>query len=177
MRSINLDVNLDKWGISEENIANLGEATIRGYRKGLKELQERAEEKLRMNMMIYGLSGSEYAGSVQIIENGYDGFSVIALKHMLYVEFGTGLVGAGQNADKQGRMSPPHPKQDLSPDFEGYDLKNHGMEGWYYLDASGKLKHTYGQIAKPVIYQTWLYIRRATYPIINGAIEKELSKL
>ena len=56
--------------------------------------------------------------------------------HAPFVEFGTGMVGAGH--------SHPH----ASEHGWAYDTNSHGNEGWYYYDSDrGSVRFTKGQVA------------------------------
>ena len=56
--------------------------------------------------------------------------------HAPFVEFGTGMVGAGHS----------HPN--ASEHGWAYDTNSHGNEGWYYYDPDrGKVRFTKGQVA------------------------------
>lgn len=65
----------------------------------------------------------------------------------VFVEFGTGVVGARS----------PHP--DLIPGW-GYDSSGHGESGWYYYkEADGQVHWTQGQPSHPFMYQTGKELR------------------
>jgi hypothetical protein len=58
-----------------------------------------------------------------------------------YVEFGTGIVGAGS----------PHPE--ASEKGVKYDRNKHGEKGWVYF-KNDKFRRTRGQTSKPFMYET-----------------------
>lgn len=58
--------------------------------------------------------------------------------YAIYVEYGTGIVGAGN----------PH------PDPWAYDVNNHGEEGWLFTGRDGLIYRTRGQPAHPFMYNT-----------------------
>lgn len=58
-----------------------------------------------------------------------------------YVEFGTGIVGAGS----------PHPE--ASEKGVKYDRNKHGERGWVYF-KNDKFRRTRGQTSKPFMYET-----------------------
>ena len=61
--------------------------------------------------------------------------------YAVYVEFGTGVVGA----------SSPHP----NPQGYQYDVNQHGEEGWVYYDEySEKFRWTKGFKSRPFMYNT-----------------------
>ena len=62
--------------------------------------------------------------------------------YAVFVEFGTGVVGAGQ----------PHP--DLPASWT-YDVNGHGDSGWWYYDeVTGTLGWTKGFVSRPFMYNT-----------------------
>lgn len=62
--------------------------------------------------------------------------------YAVFVEFGTGVVGAGQ----------PHPSPPVS---WTYDVNEHGNSGWWYYDADkGTLRWTKGFRSRPFMYNT-----------------------
>lgn len=88
------------------------------------------------------------------------GYVRVCADYVVYVEFGTGVVG-----DKS-----PHPDaQDLDYD---YDVNDHGEDGWFY-PYDNRRAHKYrfnpatkreqpwtaGEPAKPFMYDTSLYLR------------------
>lgn len=65
-----------------------------------------------------------------------------------YVEFGTGVVGAGS----------PHPK----PEVWQYDINSHGDDGWvYYDDDNGVFRWTKGYKSRPFMYNTARELERS----------------
>lgn len=71
-----------------------------------------------------------------------------------YVEYGTGIVGAGL---KEGGSE--HPTAGM--DGWDYDVNNHGEDGWWYFDFTrSKWQWTAGQPAKPFMYDTKLYLEK-----------------
>lgn len=119
--SININIDFDKWGIREERMAYLPQYIEIGYQKGLDKLIRNTKEKIREQMNLRGLSGSKYANGITVLRDGYNGLQITAMGYMIYVEFGTGIVGKGT-----------HPMPQLSEDFFGWDVNNHGDEGWVY---------------------------------------------
>lgn len=69
------------------------------------------------------------------------GFIIAGAPHAIYVEFGTGIVGANS----------PHP----DPVGWTYDINNHGDKGWFYFNSNdGKWHHTLGMESRPFMYNT-----------------------
>lgn len=60
--------------------------------------------------------------------------------HCAFVEFGTGVVGAGS----------PHPTMPWA-----YDVNQHGEKGWvYYDEKQGRFRWTKGMPSRPYMYNT-----------------------
>lgn len=60
--------------------------------------------------------------------------------HAAFVEFGTGVVGAGS----------PHPAMPWA-----YDVNQHGEKGWVYFDEKqGRFRWTKGMPSRPYMYNT-----------------------
>lgn len=71
-----------------------------------------------------------------------------------FVEYGTGIVGAGD----------PHPN--AGTDGWQYDINSHGAEGWYYIDNEGALRFTAGMPAHRFLYnavQDYLAVYKLIY--------------
>lgn len=91
--------------------------------------------------------GKVYSGGLQNSIHGFfdsssrTGIIRADAWYAIYVEYGTGVVGAGS----------PHP----SPDGWVYDAGGRGDEGWtYYNEKDGKFHHTTGEPSAPFMYQT-----------------------
>lgn len=65
--------------------------------------------------------------------------------HAIYVEYGTGIVGAGS----------PHPELNQSD----YDKHKHGEIGWVYFDPEYGFVRTKGQIGQQFFYRTKEYMK------------------
>lgn len=75
-----------------------------------------------------------------------------------YVEFGTGIVGAGS----------PHPQ--ASEKGIKYDRNKHGEKGWVYF-KDDKFRRTRGQTSKPFMYETAQQISE----VAIEALERQLT--
>lgn len=91
--------------------------------------------------------GAWYTGELESSISGYfspsTGVGIIkaGAPYAVYVEFGTGVVGAGS----------PHP----APAGWQYDVNDHGESGWwYYNDRDGKMHWTKGMQSRPFMYNT-----------------------
>lgn len=143
--------------------------------RGIGELGDRLLIKLHENLAKYGLADSELA-TTAYIKKFSDGFEIgTDAEHSTFVEFGTGIVGAGT----------PHPRPDLEAWV--YDSRGHGIEGWWYpttgsdpnkkkfVNENGQwFGWTAGQISRPYLYDTWKYGTQAVTPIIRKHIRRAL---
>lgn len=77
------------------------------------------------------------------------GFVIADCPYAIYVEYGTGIVGAAS----------PHPEAEGNWD---YDVKDHGEEGWVYRsDKDGKYHWTKGYISRPFMLHTLQWLEEA----------------
>lgn len=87
--------------------------------------------------------------------------------HAGYVEYGTGIVGAGL-----AKGGSEHPNADA--DGWAYDVNNHGADGWWYFDkVRGRRRWTMGMPARPFMYSTRFELERQA-PKITGKIFRSL---
>lgn len=80
----------------------------------------------------------ELRSSITAMAMGLAGQIIASSPHAAYVEFGTGIVGAGS----------PHPTLPWT-----YDVNGHGADGWWYL-KDGSWRWTAGQPARAYMYTT-----------------------
>ena len=97
--------------------------------------------------------GAVYTGELESSISGYfspsTGVGIIkaGAPYAVYVEFGTGIVGAGS----------PHP----APAGWRYDVNNHGEAGWWYFnDRDQKWHWTKGIESRPFMYNTVQILER-----------------
>ena len=97
--------------------------------------------------------GASYTGELSESIGGYfnsaRGVGVVycGAWYGVFVEFGTGVVGAGS----------PHP----APNGWKYDVNSHGDAGWWYFnDRDGKWHWTKGVRSKPFMYITVMELER-----------------
>ena len=97
--------------------------------------------------------------SIHAETNGATSAVVADAGHAAFVEFGTGVVGAGS----------PHPK----PGLAGwkYDVNEHGEKGWYYPGKDGKIHWTKGMPSRPFMYDTSIQIRDYVEPMAKEAMK------
>lgn len=75
--------------------------------------------------------------------------------HAAYVEFGTGVVGAGS----------PHPVG-----WE-YDIHGHGEKGWNYIGDDGRLHWTKGMPSRPYMWDTAQMLAEAVPDIVAEVLQ------
>jgi hypothetical protein len=108
--------------------------------------------------------GAFYTGELEESITGYYspstqvGIIKTDVPYAIYVEFGTGVVGAGS----------PHP----APAGWRYDVNNHGEAGWWYFnDRDQKWHWTKGIESRPFMYNTLQILERE-----SARIAKEVFK-
>lgn len=142
--------------LSKDSIKEAKEQ-LRKYKKSLPNKQRR---------LMFELAKRGYRVMEEEISNFYMPYSTGALKrhivvrlgddwctisndsdHALYVEFGTGIVGA-QN---------PYPNNKIG---YRYDINGHGEDGWYYYDEDEKrIRWTKGMRSRPFVHNTYLKLK------------------
>nr|DAM77426.1 MAG TPA: putative tail-component [Caudoviricetes sp.] len=71
----------------------------------------------------------------------------VGADYALFVEFGTGIVGARS----------PHPE----PENWQYDINSHGEKGWWYFDEKqNRYRWTKGQEASAFVYRTYEFMKK-----------------
>jgi hypothetical protein len=108
--------------------------------------------------------GAFYTGELEESITGYYspstqvGIIKTDVPYAIYVEFGTGVVGAGS----------PHP----APAGWRYDVNNHGEAGWWYFNERDQKWHwTKGIESRPFMYNTLQILERE-----SARIAKEVFK-
>ena len=77
------------------------------------------------------------------------GFVIADCPYAIYVEYGTGIVGA----------SSPHPEATGNWD---YDVNGHGLKGWIYRsDTDGEFHWTMGYVSRPFMLNTLRWLEEA----------------
>ena len=153
--------NMEGWQRGMQHLAD------RALTDAMEELGDKLYERLIKNLSKHKLE--RLMGDAYVTKYP-DGFEVgVRNDSAVYIEFGTGIVGAGQ----------PHPQ----PSREAwiYDINGHGIAGWWYpttesdrnptkyfsKNYGGWLAWTQGVKSRPFLYETWLYGTRAITPIVN----------
>ena len=106
---------------------------------------------------------SQEGTSISATISKYTGTIMARGSQVVYIEFGTGIVGA---------QNPEHPKPSLWPGYMGHDVNKHGSKGWYfpigdrshisvlYGKKVARYQHTTGRFASAFMYRTAMYVRR-----------------
>lgn len=83
------------------------------------------------------------------------GYVIADCVYAIYVEYGTGVVGAGLVDG-----SDPHPAAEANG--WDYDVRNHGEEGWFYRnDKDGHVYWTQGFVSRPFMLNTLRWLEEA----------------
>lgn len=105
-------------------------------------------------------SGDLLAGIVGTVD-GKKGAIHSTSGHSAYVEYGTGIVGAGS----------PHPEAGSYPGGWRYDVNEHGEAGWWYPGKDGKYRWTKGMPHRPFMYETAQILRQSVEDIAKSEME------
>ena len=88
------------------------------------------------------------------------GWVVVDAPYAVFVEYGTGVVGAEDGHTGIGDHDWNDPIVSMNGKvYAGYDSQGHGEAGWFYIDdRDGKRKWTKGYVSRPFMYNTmrWL---------------------
>lgn len=97
--------------------------------------------------------------SIHADVKGNTGKVIADAPHAAFVEFGTGVVGAGSS----------HP----NPALAGwkYDVNEHGEKGWWYPGDDGKLHWTKGMPSRPFMYSAGVQVEDRVYDIAKEAMQ------
>lgn len=143
---------------------NLSSDSIREAKKQLRQYKKTLPDKQKT--LMYKLGARGYTVMEEEINSFYMPYSTGALKrhivirlgddwctitndsdHALYVEFGTGIVGAAN----------PYPNNKIG---YRYDINGHGEDGWYYYDEDEKrIRWTKGMPSRPFVHNTYLRLK------------------
>lgn len=98
---------------------------------------------------------------VNKIDSQYDGDTgkiVSGAAHSAFCEFGTGIVGKGNQ----------HPEP--APGWV-YDVNEHGEAGWWYYDDQGNKRWTKGMPSRPYMYDTARMLRKMVEPMAKEVLK------
>ena len=152
------------FGLNEKDL-NRAIRELEEYRKEflrkcnelIRQLTEHGEEIAKLEVVQLGAFDT---GNLHDSIHGYFdpesrvGFIRAECWYAVYVEYGTGIVGARN----------PHP---LSGDHGWvYDINNHGENGWVYFSAHNgqcAFHHTRGQVSSPFMYNTFRILQQQAH--------------
>ena len=118
--------------------------TIKKY---IKQLTKQGYEYM---ISIVNVESGELKNSIswEFDELDQKGVINVGTNYSIFVEFGTGIVGANS----------PHPEP---KDGYEYDVNSHGMAGWYYFDEKqSRIRWTKGQKASAFVYKTVKFLSK-----------------
>lgn len=114
----------------------------------VKKLTERGADIARVKIVEMGaVDTSELLNSVESCLVGNIGYIRVNAEYGMFVEFGTGIVGAGKT----------HPASEAFG--WQYDIHQHGEKGWHFPADDGSYPITRGQPSRPFMYETALQLR------------------
>ena len=143
-------------------------SSIKEAKSEILELQNRIQEQTELSVKQLTQLGYEYMQSIVKVDTGELSSSIswdfntkenkgiikVGTKYAIFVEFGTGIVGA----------TSPHPK---AYNWQ-YDVNSHGENGWWYYDEKmGKLRWTKGQAASAFVYKTLEFMKKEAAGILK----------
>lgn len=157
----NIDITLDPASIQNaiNEINELRDGLINGLATLAEQLTQHGEVVAKMYVARW--SAIDTGNLVDSIVGEYDkgkheGTISTGVEYAVYVEFGTGIVGAGASHPLSGELG-----------IE-YDRNNHGSGGWWYPSEKGwyqpengpRLAWTKGMPSRPFMYDTMRELER-----------------
>lgn len=139
-----------------EKVEKLGDTvTKRLTEDGVKQAQGYA--------MFHGayFTGELVSGIVPEYHDG-KGYVHSTAPHTALVEMGTGIKGKKEQ----------NPNGTEPGGWEGYDIHNHGLDGWEYIGKDGKKHWTCGMPSRPFMYDTAQAIKQAVPLVVEDELKK-----
>jgi len=87
-----------------------------------------------------------------------------------YSEFGYGIVGAGSEIDTKPFTSDEYGAEAIGK--WNYDVRKHGLKGWWYPNRFGTPTHSIGQIPRRTIYRSYLSVLGNVGSYANSVFSK-----
>lgn len=154
----------------------LNKAIDNALDNALDEMADRIKVRLLKELSSFGLGDSSLVGTISISKVNGGLFISVGSDHAMFVEFGTGIVGAGS----------PHPDTSFEDVYWDYDINGHGEKGWWYpttasdpnpvkkFDAKKNqwFGFTRGMESRPFMYNTWRYTRNIATKMINKHLRR-----
>lgn len=155
-----------RFSLSEKSI-NQAIAALESYKKDfnrkcnelLKQLTDYGAEFAKLEVLRLGaFDTGELAESIHGFydPDSHVGFIRADCWYAIYVEYGTGVVGAGSHGDS------PHPQ--AGEHGWVYDYNHHGENGWvYFNEREGMVMRTKGQPSSPFMYNTFRELQQKAH--------------
>lgn len=171
MPKISIDIDTGNMSKTLAKVNYLENQLELAMDEGLTDFANMFEQKLRSNMILYGVPNS-VVDSVRVYKYA-NGLTIeIASEKVEFFEYGTGIRGAGS----------PHPNPPIG---WIYDVNGHGSKGWWYptdssdpnpykwTDGSGTLRAwTKGKFSRPFIYDTTVWGKQSITNVIRKHIRR-----
>lgn len=143
-----IDVQLSKKGIKKaiKELEKYRDSLYLKQKLLVKRLGERGYRVMEEEIRSFPMPYSTGKITRHIIVRVGDTYCTISndSDHALYIEFGTGIVGAWS------------PYENNTIGYE-YDVNGHGYEGWYYYDKDEKrVRWTRGMPSRPFVHNTFI---------------------
>lgn len=127
--------------------------------RSLDYLEERAKENI--DKTTGGASWYQITGTLKdsFVKDASVGTLINTCFYSAFVEYGTGVVGAGTHPNPNGYQ---------------YDANNHGGNGWFYYDDEGNIHWTKGMKAHRYMYDAIndYYYKGAWKKILKGIMDE-----
>lgn len=159
-----VEMTLDSWSIANAivEIHEFRQQLTDGMNDLIRKLSQDGEEIAKMQVVSMD---AVYTGYLESSIYGYFdpmkgiGYVIAGSPYAIYVEYGTGAVGAGDEPGPNGEAGEPHP---AAVGNWKYDKHHHGASGWVYKsDRDGKFHWTKGYVSRPFMYNTLRWLEEA----------------
>ncbi len=140
-----INVKLDPNSIADaiNELQEYKREVERKARRLIKKLTARGADIVRVKIVEMGaVDKGRLLDSVDSFLLGDVGYIRVCAEYAMFVEFGTGIIGAGKT----------HPASDVFG-WE-YDIHGHGEAGWHFPADDGSYPITKGQPSRPFMYET-----------------------
>lgn len=168
---VTIKINVGNLSKTVNDMGAYGNKLEEAFREGIIEFGDRLNDKIHQNMIAYGVPES-VTSTVRLKPSGRGIEIHVAGELVEFFEYGTGILGS----------SSPHPAP-FTPWI--YDVNGHGDKGWWYpttdsdpnrykwTDSMGQLRAwTRGKIARPFIYDSFIWGRSAISSIVRKHINR-----
>lgn len=174
---INVNLNdMESFNIAEKYLYQMEASVRKAIANALDEIGEIMLDTVRAELSSMGLGDSSFMNEVYVRRYGTGISLKVTSDHLLFVEFGTGIVGDNDQ----------HPDKYFMEQNWSYDTNERGEKGWWYpttaddpnphkqTGSDGTLyAFTKGQKSRPFMYHTWLYVNA----IGEGIMQKHLGRV